>query len=179
MKEFLKRLKLIDHLTTELQISKSDFVKKLKEHVDEGDTGVFLSAFEVFSSSKKEYKGTIGYEGFKIRKRRKLFEMNMTSAIAEGKFNQRDELLNIETEINGFHRMYILFYAFGIVFYPVFILSVAFAENTGTASVMLTVIPFLLVHGAFMFGMPYFFMRRSTKRMKYDLEREFFYMTKK
>ena len=40
------------------------------------------------------------------------------------------------------------------------------------------VFPFLVVHAAFMFGVPYFMMRRSTNRMKYQLEREFYYMTK-
>jgi len=39
-------------------------------------------------------------------------------------------------------------------------------------------VPFLFIHAAFMFGIPYFMMRRSVKRMKHDLEREFYYMTK-
>jgi hypothetical protein len=179
MKEFLKRLKLVDYLTTELGISKSDFVKKFKEHVDDDDTGMFFTAFEVFSSSKNEYRGRVSYEGFKIRKRRKLFEINMNSATAEGKFNQRDEVLIIETEINGFRNIYILFYALGIFIYPVFFLSFLFSDNPEMNSAMLLAFPFLLLHATFWFGIPYLVMKRSTKKMKYELEREFFYMTKK
>jgi len=51
MKSILERLKLVDYLTTEIPIAKKDFIEKLKMNVDHGDTGVFLSAFEVFSSS--------------------------------------------------------------------------------------------------------------------------------
>jgi preprotein translocase subunit YajC len=40
-------------------------------------------------------------------------------------------------------------------------------------------IPFIFIHAVFMFGIPYFMMRRSARKMKHDLEREFFYLTKK
>lgn len=39
--------------------------------------------------------------------------------------------------------------------------------------------PFLFFHAILMFGIPYFIMRRSTQRLKHELEREFYYMTKK
>ncbi|MEX0968450.1 MAG: hypothetical protein WD077_14555 [Bacteroidia bacterium] len=57
MKEFLKRIKLLDHLTTSLELEKNEFVTRFKEHVDEGDMGFFDLTFEVFSTSKNEYIG--------------------------------------------------------------------------------------------------------------------------
>ena len=71
MDSLLKRLKLIDHLTTEIPIERRDFVEKLKKNVDQGDTEVVFSPFEALSSSKNEYKGRITANSFRIRRRKK------------------------------------------------------------------------------------------------------------
>ncbi|HEX5171160.1 MAG TPA: hypothetical protein VFW11_18415, partial [Cyclobacteriaceae bacterium] len=112
--------------------------------------------------------------GFKIRRKRKFFDMNMNIAVAQGTYRQRDGVLIIETEINGFHGMFIPFYVIGIVFYIGMITTISLSGNP----MPVFVFPFILFHAAFMFGIPYFMMKRSTKRMKYELEREFYYMTK-
>lgn len=169
---------MIDHLTTELEISRNDFVNKLKEHVDDGGVGFLSDMFDVFSSGKNEFKGKVEYEGFKIKRKKRFFDMNMNLAIAEGKFIQRDQLLIIETEINGFHKMFVPFYIFGIFLYPIILTSFLMTDNLEPNALLLT-IPFLFLHAAFMFGIPYFVMRNSARKMKYELEREFFYMTKK
>ena len=177
MKTFLKQIRLIEHLTTELDIQRSEFVNIFKQHVDEGSTGFMSDAFDVFSSSRNEYRGHVGLDGFKIKRRKRFFDMNMSLAVASGTFRQKENSLIIETEINGFSGKMIPFYIFLIVFYLVFILSFSFSDNIeGNGAGF--VLPFLIIHGAFMFGIPYLLMRRSTKRMAYELEREFFYMTK-
>ena len=178
MKELLKKLKLIDYLQIELIIQKNDFVNKLRNHVDEGSTGVFSSPFEAFSSSKNEYKGQVGYDGFKIKRKRKFFDTNMNLAVASGTYRQNSEKLIIETEINGFSGMMIPFYLFALVFYSIFIGAFFMADNIKGNGAGFA-LPFIFIHAAFMFGLPYFMMRRSTKRMKHELEREFYYMTKK
>jgi len=75
MKDFLIKLKIIDFLTTELEIEKNEFVAKFRQHVDEGSTGIFSDSFDVFSSSKNEYKGHVSYQDFKIKRRREFFYM--------------------------------------------------------------------------------------------------------
>ena len=178
MKEFLKKIKLIEHLKTDIEIQKTEFVSKFRQQGDEGSTGIFSDTFDVFSSSKNEYKGQVGYEGFKIKRRRKFFDMNMNLAVASGTYRQNNEKLIIETEINGFSGMMIPFYLFAIVFYSIFIGAFFMADNIeGNGDGF--ALPFIFIHAAFMFGIPYFMMRRSTKRMKHELEREFYYMTKK
>ena len=169
------QLKLVDFFTTEIEIEKSDFVKRFKENVDAGGTGIMFSSFEIFSSGKNEFKGSVNHDGFKIRRRKKLFDMNMNMAVAEGIYRQKDNLLVIETEINSFHNFFILFYIFGIIFYVGMITTIFLGED----SMPLFVSPFILFHAVLMFGIPYYAMRRSTQRMKYELEREFFYMTKR
>jgi len=173
MKAFLKKLNIIDNLQTELEIQKIDFVGTLRKHVDEDSTGIFSDMSDAFSSSKNEYKGAVTMNGFKIKRRRKFFDMNMNMAVAKGTYTQHGDKLIIDTEINGFHNMMIPFYIFCIIIYAVFIVGFMFGEGAP-----LFALPFLLIHGAFMMGIPYFIMRRSTKRLKYELEREFFYFTK-
>jgi hypothetical protein len=177
MKAFLEKLKLIDHLTTELEIQKDTFVSKLKASVDEGDTGLFFNTFEAFSSSKNEYKGHVGSDGFKIRRRRRLFDMNINLAVAQGTYKQTDNHLIIETEINSYGSMIIPIYAILLVFYAIFIISFFTADNVEGIMSGFALL-FILMHAAFMFGIPYFMMRRSVSKLKYQLEREFHYLTK-
>jgi hypothetical protein len=174
MKEILKRLKLIDYLTTTLRASKYDFVNRLSNITDIGSSGMFSDTFDVFSSSKNEFKGQVDLNGFKLKRRRRFFDTSMTFAIAKGTFNENNGQLTIETEINGFHNFIIVFYVFLIIFYSILIFGILREDNKES----FVGIPFLLLHGTFMFAIPYFIMRRSVKRLKYELEREFFYLTK-
>lgn len=175
MKDFLRKIRLIDSFSTEIEIEKAVFVKRFKDHVDEGSTGIMFSAFEAFSSGKNEFKGSVSFEGFQVRRKRKLFEMNSGMAVATGNYHQKDNILVIETEVNGFHGVFVLFYIMGLLMYPIFFVTTFLSDEPFP----LFVIPFLFIHAAFWFGIPYLAMRRSTQRMKYELEREFFYMTKK
>ena len=174
MKEFLKRLKLIDYLTIALPTNKTDFVNRLYEVTDIGSTGMFSDTFDIFSSSKNEFKGQVDTDGFKLKRRKRFFDTNMNFAVANGTFSETNGQLIIETEVNGFNNFFIVFYVFLIIFYSIFIFGFWGSDNKGS----FIAIPFILLHGTFMFVIPYFMMRRSVKRLKYELEREFFYLTK-
>lgn len=179
MKNFLRTLKLIDYLESEIEIDQSEFLLKLRENVDEGDTGFLSDFFDIFSSSKNEFKGSVYSEGFKIKRRRRLFDMSMNLSTAEGKLIQEGTLLRINTEINGFSGMMIPFYIFITIIYSIFIFGFTIVAFAGDNSQIGFALPFIIIHGAFMYGAPYLMMRRSTKRMKHELERELFYLTKK
>ena len=178
MKSFLKKLKLIRHLQTELDIQKHEFIRRLKQIVDEGENGSLSETFDSFSSSKNEYKGYVDNRGFKIKRRRKLLDVNMNLAMAEGTYHQSGDKLIIKTEINGFHGMMIPFYIIAILFYCIFIGIFLVVEDM-EANMPLFFFPFILVHAIFMLGAPYLIMRRSTVRLKHELEREFYFLTKK
>ena len=174
MNEFLRRLKLLDSLTTTLPISKHEFVDRLSKITDNGTTGMFSDPFEAFSTSKNELKGEVDYDGFKLKRRRRFFDTNMNLAVATGSFKENNGQLIIETEISGFNNFFLVFYFFLLIFYSVFMFGfLRDGRNTD-----LIAIPFLLLHATFMFAIPYFMMRRSVKRLKYELDREFFYLTK-
>ncbi len=174
MQEFLRRLKLIDTMTTTLPTSKVEFVNRLNEITDEGSTGILSDPFDIFSSSEKEFKGQVNSTGFKIKRRRKFFDTNKNFAVATGTFKEDIGQLTVETTINGYNNFFIVFYVFLLIFYSVFIIGILFSD----AKEVFFVIPFLFLHGIIMFAIPYFIMRRSVKRMKYELEREFFFFTK-
>lgn len=176
MKSVLERLKLVEYLTTELHIDKKIFVEKLKMYVDEGDTGIFLSSFEAFSSSKNEYKGIVTFDSFKIRRRRRLFDMSMNLAVVEGRFRQREHVLIIESTIKGFRGIFIPFVALILMFYIVSIISVFLSDIP--SSMGWSFIPLIFIHASIMLGIPYFMMKRAVSRMKYELDRDFFYLTK-
>ena len=176
MDEFLKKIKLIDTLTIDLPISRNDFVNKMDAIVEEGSTGLFSSPFEMFSSSKKDFKGTVNYEGFKIKKRKKLFDRGFNVAIAEGTYTVQNEKLLIETEINGFNTFGIPFYIVIIIAYLIFLF---FITSTGPNESLSSILPILLIHGIAMVLMPYFMMKKSVTQLKHELERELYFLTKK
>lgn len=178
MNDLLKKLKLIQTLTTRVEMQQQDFVAKLREHVDEGSLGIFSDTFDVFSTTDNEFKGHVGPQDFKIKRRKKLFSGNANFAIAKGTFKQEYETLIIHTEINGFRKLFIPFFIFALIIYPTLVVTFL-SSDTDNGSGLAFALPFILIHGAFMFGLPYFIMRRSVKKMKYDLEREFHYMTKR
>ena len=176
MNDFLIKLKLIDYLTIKLQIKKADFVKQLTLVTDRGSVGMFLNPFEAFSSSNNELKGIVNENGFKLQRKKRFFDTSGNMAVASGKLSENDGQLTIVTEINGFNNFFIFFYVILIVFYTIFIVVGFLSPNDGLGFFF---IPFILLHATLMFALPYFMMKRSVKRLKYELEREFFYLTKK
>lgn len=176
MDEFLKKIKLIDTLTIDLPISRNDFVNKMDTIVEEGSTRLFSNPFEVFSSSKKDFKGTVNYEGFKIKKRKKLFDRGFNVAIAEGTYTVQNEKLLIETEINGFNTFGIPFYILISIVYAIFLVSFI---STMPSEFLSSVLPIFIIHGIIMLLVPYFMMKRSVAQLKHELERELYFLTKK
>ncbi|HEY0656045.1 MAG TPA: hypothetical protein VGD65_23080 [Chryseosolibacter sp.] len=176
MRALLERLKLVDYLTTEIPIEKRVFVERLRNSVDPGGTGFLGVPLEAFRSTKNEYKGVVTDDSFKIRRRKRMFDSNLALAKAEGTFRQKDEKLIITSTITGFNNFIIPFLIFILIFYLAAIVSFAFFGPKDDFAWV--IFPFILVHAAFMVGIPYFVMRRSVAKLKYDLERDFFFMTK-
>ena len=54
MDEFLRKIKLKDNFTVELEVDRYLFVDRLMSVVDPGDTGTLFSAFEGLQLQQKE-----------------------------------------------------------------------------------------------------------------------------
>jgi hypothetical protein len=177
MNDFLRKIKLIDETIIELLVSKIDFTKKFRENVEQSDLSFdFFESFEALSSSKYEYKGNIDTSGFQIKKKKKLFDSKFTLATAKGRFVENTEKLILQIEINAFKKRMILFLGFILFFYTIFLISMLFSDAGGFSFFL---IPFLMLHASLMIGIPYFVLRRSVKRMVYDMERDFHYWVTK
>ena len=172
MNKLLTRLNLLKTTIIELSIEKYNFISIVKSNIDEKELGLFSDMTDVFYSSEAEYKGHIDSYGFKLKKKRKFFDYNMNLAIAKGHFNQQGDTLKINVEINGLSNQMVPFFVLIPIFYLFFIATTLLADDAAS----IVMIPFLLLHGLFMLGIPYFMMRRSIKRMKYELERDFYFM---
>ena len=177
MKQFLRTLKLIDDFSTTIRMERHAFYSRFKSSVDEGHTGAFSGTFDIFSRSKNEFKGHVALDSFKIKRKKTLFDMNTNLAVAQGTYRQDGESLIIEAEINGFTGMPVPFYVFVLIFYVIFMSSFIFFDDMSGVKAAF-IFPFIILHATFMLGIPYLVMRRSVSRLKHELEREFYYMTK-
>ena len=178
MKEFLRKLKIIEHFSTEIEIEQAEFVSRLQNIVDNAGTGLFANAFDAFSANNKIYKGFVDFEGFKIKRRKTFFDTNISLAKAEGSFSQNGKTLMIEAEINGFTLEIKIMYVGILLFLVAIITTILFAKNGNKNTSPVTFLPIFLFQGIIFLVVPYFLMRKSISRMKYELEREFFYLTK-
>ena len=177
MKQFIRSLKLIEDFSTEIKIEKGAFLERFKSSVDEGNTDIFSDISDIFSSNKNQFKGHVGLDNFKIKRRRRFFDIDLNFAVAEGTYRQQGESLIIEAEINGFKYFMIPFYFLALAFYAIFFVVFISADDvTGLTAIL--VFPLIVVHAGLVLGIPYLMMIRSVMRMKHELEREFYFMTK-
>lgn len=174
----LKKLKLIDNLKTELEISKNDFHKKLNKIIDDGSSNFISDFFDLFSKSKNEYKGYVDFSNFKIVRKKRLFDMGFSFPTIKGEIEQKGERILINSEINAFKGVFVFFIFFVLLFYTFTIFAMFFLSSKDNNGEAFIAIPLILIHACFMLGIPYFILRRSVKRFKYDFERELFYLTK-
>ncbi|MEM6397399.1 MAG: hypothetical protein AAF741_13710 [Bacteroidota bacterium] len=177
LKTIWEKLGLIDHLELTFDIEQIEFVKQLKAHVDESNLSLWSDMGDPFSRSKNEFKGIVDQNGFKIKRKKKFFDVNFNLATAEGRFHQERDQLRIDIELNGVAKRLKIFFVFVVLFYAIFFVTIFGLGQSG--EVPLFVLPFMLIHAAFMIGIPYFILRRSVKRMKYELERELFFIANK
>ena len=173
MKNFLKKIGLVDYLSTELAVDQTTFVNRLKENVDHHSNGLF----EIFNSSKKEYRGTVGYNNFEIQRREFYSYQNQLQAKVKGNLYQNGEKLVIESEISGYSPWLLLIFIFLLFVYASFLGAFLFTgADFGAESFF--ILPFLAIHAALMFYVPYRMLKRAVEKSKYDLEREFFYLAR-
>ncbi len=172
--EFYKSFKnnLTQEFTTELNISKSEFIKRFKEDVDDRSLDFFSEIGEHFIKSKNRLKGQIDDNGFTIKKRRKFFEHNLIFAKANGTFSSHGEKLIIHTTVTSVNRLLYFIPVFALIYFAIAVIIL------GVPKAPVLIVPFLIVHFAFMAYIFYRLTKKSVEVLKYDLEREYYYLTK-
>jgi hypothetical protein len=173
MKGFLRKIKLIDHFTTELEIDKNTFVDRLSAITDEGSTGLFSNPFDIFTSNKKTFKGRVTLDDFILKKQMKAFDAGDSMCSVKGTLAENDGKLTIEAEVNGVDNFIAIFYILLMSIATIFIVIALLSKETPSF-----LLPLVFFQGIIWYSLPYLFLKRRVERMKYDLEREFFYLTK-
>lgn len=174
MTEFLKHIKLIDTFIIELPIDIKELVKKIQNFIDDDNYDIL----EGFRNTEKKFKGKINKKGFRIRKKLSYSNNTKVNAIANGKFKEQNGKTKIEIEIIGFDTFFKIFYCILIFFWGVFIFAILKHLINEKLNPLEIGIPVMFLFILSFTILPYFQMKRSVKKMRYDLEREFYYLTK-
>ena len=172
MRSLLERIKIIDYATIYLEIEKNEFLRLLKNNVDLGSTK--SDFFEPFMGGKLDFRGQVSQNGFKIRRKKRLFDYNRSSAVVTGDVIQKNEQIQINLEISSFNNS-IYFMIGGLAFMYLIFLSISLSVG----GLPIVFIPLVLLHGLFILGIVLFTMRKSTSQLKKDIEKELYYISKK
>jgi len=164
MSEFLKKIKLIQDLSTEVVISKDEFISKLSMITEKRSTELLSDPFEALRFGSSIYKGHVGSDNFNLKRKKKLFSANLNLAVAEGVVEEKHGKLWIDAEINGFNKFFLFIVILLIIIYvfAAFIISVA-DENS------INFLPFIFIHAIITFSILYFILRISVNKLKKSL----------
>ena len=172
MKEFSRKIQLIQDFRITLPIDEDTFTDRFQDRVQESELGLLSDPFEQYSTKGPEYKGWISEGKFEMKLRRRMFSFNLGISRVHGTFREEGRELVVAGEINGFGNWLIPIYAITIGIYLLAI--VLFFASGETLEESLWPVPLLLLHAAFMMGIPYFFIRREVGRIKRDVEEGLF-----
>jgi len=173
MDKILKKVGLLTYCQFKLNTDQGTFANKLNDIVENKSLDIFSDMGDVFSRNEKNYKGSVTHQGFEIRRKRKLFDMNMNFTKIKGTFEQNKDALQLNIELRAFHPFLTFYYVFLAIIYSIFLISFIF---TGGFDGNYFVLPFILVHALFMAGIPYLVLKRGLKKTLYEIEREFNYL---
>lgn len=166
MRKLLHKLNFITEFTISLNVPIDNFEELFRSNT-ENDIGPLSDAFDIFKSSKKNFKGNIWKDHFYIKKTGTInplgFPKTMMRAI--GKFQVRDSNnIDIELEINPFNEISILlFYLIAVLIYIIGFISIL-TEETSIYSFL-----FLVLYSILMLGIPYIVFRVASKNLKTEI----------
>lgn len=165
-----------DYLEMQLSLSASDFEQKLKSLVDTEQKRKRIRPLFKMDDSGKIYFGRISEGSFSFQQRMRFADPYQNFSKVNGVFQEEEGKVNISMSVFYGSKWMLLFLLPLLCFYCAIIGVVVY--NTSNSILPFFIVPFLLLHGAFMVGIIYFSIRRNVKRMKYILERELYFLTK-
>ena len=178
MKAFLTKIKLIQHQTFELETDKARFIKNLKNNFDEEEISFSASVLERFSQAYSKYKGNVGFKGFKLKKRNRLFDIGKNLAVVSGTYKQSGKSLLIPIEINGLQGGMKGYYIFLSLFYLIYIANILRSIYSSQIGDPYFIILIVILQMIFLFGVPYLIMRRSIRYLKSEITKDFSALSK-
>jgi len=176
MRDTLIKWELIRPFRMSLDISRKQFINRMRELVMEDTPGIYADLNEAIQPVDYIYVGDFDEEGFTIRPRQNLFGTAKRGE-ATGFYKEENGRLIIDGEITSYSQMYLILFCLSILFYGTiafFIIS-AFAESLAVQISM--VIIFILFYVA-LFAFASWAFRRSARKIEYEIKRDLFYLTR-
>ncbi|MBK6950583.1 MAG: hypothetical protein IPH24_00685 [Crocinitomicaceae bacterium] len=170
MSNWLDKLGLSEDLSLKYYVRHEDFVEQMQKFTD-SDQGLFSGAFDAFSSSKVDYRGTINISEFSIRKKKRLFDSLSGIPLISGTIQNEKNGTRLLVNVCAFTG--ILKYMFWLLC-SIYIAAAIFLAFSGLAAKFgFMPFVFLLLHAILMFGVFYFMLRRSVSKVSENLDRDF------
>jgi hypothetical protein len=169
MDKILSKIGLIEEFSMEIPIPVDELVIKMNEIVDE-------DVYKVFPSGKNNYKGKIDIKGFTIRKVLKSFDTDNSNVTVYGSFIGRNEDTLIKVKTVGYDAFMKFWYCVACL---ILILILSFILTSIIKNDFDFRLLLILIFCVFILLMPYISMKLGVQKMKYNLERDLYYLTKK
>jgi hypothetical protein len=146
-------------LVFEYDIEPKEFLKKLKQIVDE-ETPILLD--ELYRS-KKIFCGKVGEHKFTLRKKRKFMNMNIQSSNAIGIITMENQKTKLNIKIFGYDEISTIAIIVGPIFFLI-LFSVIIIKEAYPALILFVPI------ATFLLSFPYYIMKKNMKRFRIELK---------
>ena len=174
MPSFFEQLGLLKELELTYEVSQKTFIDLLEKNLDKDR----YNPFEVFTSSHFKYKGTIETDGFRVKKKRRLFDSKTGWISATGKLEEKGNKLSINLAIIGWNHYMTIVYVF-ILIYCVFAFSTWLDMNEmQSLTKWLFLLFIMLLHTALLLLAPIILLRKSVKSLAETLPKDLSHLVK-
>lgn len=169
MNSFLKNIGLLDTLNIELNINRIELIEKLWKITYKTNTSFISLERDTAIPTRFEYRGMIDNNGFTLKKRIRLFDINLNNPVFRGKISDQNDRTFASIEI-----VPSAFQIFSSVMILCFFLIAIYITLQATEKDF-----YFLAFTIIITIMQYFTLKRGIRRGKYDFERELIYIVQK
>jgi hypothetical protein len=169
MSSFFKNIGLYDSSKVVVNISRSDLIQRLWKITYKTNTTFISLEKDSAIPTRFEYRGMIDEESFTIKRRTRIFDINMNNPVFHGHISDENGTSSVSVEVrpSGFQ----IINCIAILFFCL----VAIFVNIGGEQQNLMV----LVVASIIAVSQYFIIKRAISRGKYEFERELIYIAQK
>jgi len=169
MKSFFKNIGLYNNLTIELNINSAELKQKLWKITYKTNTTFISLEKDSAIPTRFEYRGMVGENSFTIKRRIRLFDINMNNPVFHGHISDQNGKSSISIEI--YPSIFQIFTWILIVCFC--LVAILINIRNDQQDLMFIVVASVIA------VTQYFILKRGISRGKYEFERELIYITQK